>query len=387
MTRILNDAEFRTIRIIVISSVLPSNTSAGHVLLHRHLVNRKEIVLEICENRQSKWSVASCRRRIASALSSAAPRTAQSLMLSANGNWYTSPTYVPSDQPTVVLTVAHGDLFLPAMRYAREHGLPLVTFFHDWWPDIANVTASQRATIERQFRDLYQQSSLALCVSQGMKNELGDHPNSHVLLPLPQQQELKIHDARSQNSKILKVVYAGNLHQYGPMLESLMRSAKEYQILKLEVRGGNPDWTEDFKEEMRANGMWLPLAYGSEFDDWNASADVFLVPQSFDSADQRMMATNFPSKLPEMAKWGRPLVLWGPQYASALRWNQDGHALGITDSDPNAVIQELLRIHKDAEVYEELCRGARHVAQNEFDPDGVQLQFLRLMNSLRSHAV
>ena len=133
--------------------------------------------------------------------------------------------------------------------------------------------------------------------------------------------------------------------------------------------------------------MWLPLAYGTEFDDWNASADVFLVPQSFATADRRMMATNFPSKLPEMAKWGRPLVLWGPQYASSLRWNQDGHALGITDSDPDAVIQELLHIHEDSDAYEELCRGARQVAQNEFDPDGIQLQFLRLMNSLRGHAV
>src|SRR6202021_4325039 len=41
-----------------------------------------------------------------------------------------------------------------------------------------------RAILERRFHRLYRQAALAFCTSEGMKEFLGPHPNSHVLYPL-----------------------------------------------------------------------------------------------------------------------------------------------------------------------------------------------------------
>ncbi|MEP3477685.1 MAG: glycosyltransferase [Fuerstiella sp.] len=368
----------QAIRVILISSVLPTNTSAGNVVLHRHLVNRPNIQLQICENLQPKWTPVSLLRRIASAIGATLPRVGQSVLLSADGNWFTPPAYVPSGQPTVVLTVAHGDLYAPAIRYAEKHDLPLVTFFHDWWPDIANVTASRQAKIEKQFRELYQRSSLALCVSEGMREHLGDHPNSHVLLPIPSQTSLPTRSTGKCGNPI-RVAYAGNLSEYGPMLQSLMEASLNFPSIKLEVRGANPDWPTEFQQEMRRRRMWLPFAAVQEFEAWMSSVDAFLIPQSFDPASARMMETNFPSKLLEMAQWGKPLVLWGPKSASGLQWNRNGMAVGVTTPDPNVVIQALLHIQKDSGQYQTLCEATRQLSHEKLNPNRIQNLFTTLL--------
>lgn len=369
----------QAIRVIVISSVLPANTSAGNVVLHRHLVDRKEIDLEICQNTQSKWSGPSWGRRIGNKFKKIAPRTAQSLMLSGNGNWFTPTRYVPKDRPTAVLTVAHGDLYLPAMNYAREHNLPLVSFFHDWWPDIANVNTSRRVIIEKQFRELYQQSSLALCVSEGMQEHLGAHRNSHVLLPIPSDTNTQTMARANECGCPMRVAYAGNLTEYGPMLQSLMEASQQHPSIRLEVRGANPRWPTEFQQDMRQRGMWLPFVTVQEFEEWMSSVDAFLIPQSFDPTSARMMETNFPSKLLEMAKWGKPLVLWGPETASGLQWNRNGIAVGISDPNPSAVFQALLSLQEDGSQFETLSASARQLSE-ELSSSRLQNQFVTLLD-------
>lgn len=68
---------------------------------------------------------------------------------------------------------------------------------------------------------------------------------------------------------------------------------------------------------MRDRQLWLDFAPREELNDWLASADVFLVVMSFDPALMRRMETSFPSKLPEYAQFGKPLVIWGPELSGA----------------------------------------------------------------------
>ena len=59
------------------------------------------------------------------------------------------------------------------------------------------------------------------------------------------------------------------------------------------------------------------------------SADAFLITQTFEEKDRRLMQTNFPSKLTEFAKFEKPLILWGPEYASGPKWGREtGLGLG-----------------------------------------------------------
>ncbi|MFM8718237.1 MAG: glycosyltransferase family 4 protein, partial [Chthoniobacterales bacterium] len=74
---------------------------------------------------------------------------------------------------------------LAAQRVARSLQVPLVASFNDWfdYPWFRGLPG-QRDAVEKRFRRLYREADLAVCTSEGMRDELGAHPNSHVLYPL-----------------------------------------------------------------------------------------------------------------------------------------------------------------------------------------------------------
>jgi hypothetical protein len=54
-----------------------------------------------------------------------------------------------------------------------------------------------------------------------------------------------------------------------------------------------------------------------------AEADFAFVPMSFESGSlERNMRISFPSKLTDCTVAGLPLLIWGPEYCSAVRWAQ-----------------------------------------------------------------
>jgi len=372
-----------SVNVILISSVLPEPTSAGNVVLHRHLVESASVNLIQTANRNSTWSLAFSFRRLCGWLSKTGlRRLSEQLILGLRGKWFQPDVKAASYPDAIVVTVAHGDQFHVAQSFAKKHDLPLVTFFHDWWPDVANVSDRVRSKLELDFQRLYTESDLALCVSPGMKERLGDHANSHVLFPVPATTQVKTSAPSTNCSSPMRVLYAGNLTEYGPMLEALLRATESDPFIQLEVRGSNPCWSEAFKTQMLASGNWLPFAERRVFDAWMASADAFLIPQSFDPKARRKMETNFPSKLVEMAKWGRPLILWGPVTSSGMQWNRMQHAFGVESPDVSAVVEGLKRIQFDLELYQSLCSSALRLAEHKFSHDYIQKQFLDLLTKL-----
>jgi hypothetical protein len=58
--------------------------------------------------------------------------------------------------------------------------------------------------------------------------------------------------------------------------------------------------------------------------------------------------TSFPSKLPEYAQFGKPIVIWGPEYCSAIHWGREGdRALCITEASPKVVVAALQNLSVD----------------------------------------
>ena len=53
-------------------------------------------------------------------------------------------------------------------------------------------------------------------------------------------------------------------------------------------------------------------------------ADFVFAPMTFDSDGiQHNMRLSFPSKLADYTVTGLPLLIWGPEYCSAVRWARD----------------------------------------------------------------
>ena len=369
------------IHVIVISAVRPEPTSAGQIILHRHLVDQPGITLEVYGTEPKRPSLSKLIRRAADRLGKTRlHRFVEDFWVLWAGRWMDSelPKTLPAPGRTVVLTVAHGDGFMAAWRYARRHKLPLVAFFQDWWPDIACVHRPVRRLLERRFRQFYSAADVAICVCPGMRDALGPNRKANVLHDMPAKIDpLPVEDCRPPGP--FKILYFGNLNDYGPMLGDVLEASLEYPEFLIQVRGNQPAWTEERKTTMRANSRWLDFAPRHELNAWLASADAFLIPMVFDPTIRRRMETSFPSKLIEFAQFGKPLVIWGPEYCSAIRWARvRDSALCVTDSSPHTLMHEL-----EALSINELMRLAgksREASEREFSPVLIQQQFLALLH-------
>jgi len=365
------------IRVIVISSVRPEPTSAGQIILHRHLVNQPGIEWESYGSEPTRLTASSAVRRAVGRLAQTRlHRWVHDFWAWRDGRWLDGclPKAVSDRKQTVVLTVAQGDACGSARRFAQQHRLPLVTIFHDWWPDMAAVHAPFQKLLEKRFRELYCQSQLALCVSEKMRELLGPHPNAQVLYPIPA--KVNPMPPSQKLGDHFRALYFGNLHEYGPMVAGGLNMLKRHPQIRLEVRGGNPRWPVSFKQEMKLEGLWIDYAPRTELAEWMGTADVFLVPMIFEPNMRRRMETSFPSKMVEMAQFGKPLVIWGPEYCSAVQWARKGNrALCVTDPNPMALRQVLEKLATSVDEQRQLADCAFCAAQTDFNSDRIQRQF------------
>lgn len=376
-----------SIRVMLISSVQPEPASAGNIILYRHLINQTDVEIKVLGYKppRSRWDNSS-RNLMGRIGKTRFHRWAEDYNVWNNGYWLDSelPSKTNAKPDDLILTVAHGDACWAAQRYARTCRLPLVTIFHDWWPDIPSMHSFARRILEKQFRQLYRESNLAFCVSEGMREQLGSHPNAQILYPIPEKKSDDIGikaRGRGPQRKYFKVLYCGNLFEYGPMLREAMEILKGQPDVHIEVRGGKPNWPIAFCEESRASGQWLDFAPRKDLDEWLASADAFLVPMVFDSAMRRRMKTSFPSKLAEFAQFGKPIIVWGPEYSSAVQWAKSGYkAMCVTQNSPNVLAEAILQLAKDSFMQKYFSLKASESAKNEFNPHLIHNQFLTAIN-------
>ena len=102
-----------------------------------------------------------------------------------------------------------------------------------------------------------------------------------------------------------------------------------------------------------------------------------LVVMSFDARLARRMITSFPSKLTEAMQLGLPIVIWGPEYCSAVQWARGGErALCVTDPNPLALRRTLEELAASRSDQERLAKSAREAAAGDFNYEQIQAQFL-----------
>lgn len=375
------------IRVIFISSVRPEPTSAGQIILYRHFCNRPEFDLEVYGFEPQKISFRMLLRRVLGKIAqfgSIFEILVNCAWVLWKGRWIDKdlPAIVSKSQKTIVGTVAHGDGFYAAQRFAKKHGLPLVVFFQDWWPDLAGVPKSYIKILDKNFLELAKTCALGICVSEGMKRALGGGRNLEVLLPISGQFEIAPHPEVKKNDKtVFKIIYSGNLDFYGGMLLEALRVFKDHPTIQLQVRGSNPNWPEEAKKEMRDAGLWLEFAPRSELDSWLQSADAFLIPMVFEEKYRRRMETSFPSKLIEFAQFGKPLIVWGPEYCSLLKWAEKANsAVCSNQTDPFNLKSKLEHLIRNNDCIDELSKKTALLADGEFNPLIIQKKFLDLLN-------
>lgn len=371
------------LKVLLISSVLPRDTIGGEVVLYRHLSMTSELSLAIatedchglrCEEiieikgnqllkrlartRISKWShdVRQC--------------------FDTFHNTKKLKHYIQEKKPDIILTVAHNELFWLAQKMSQEFQIPLVTFFHDWWPDMAYVHSFARKLLATRFKQLYQQSQLAFCVSEEMRQALGEHPNAQIMFPIPERAEIGKPLVNSEGEGKFTVIYAGNFSGiYGPMIQALCNSFSAISGLQLKLFGPKPDWQESLIQEVKVKGMYG--GFVSRLDQELSKANALLVAMSFNQLDKMRMQTSFPSKLVGYCQFGKPIIIWGPEYCSAICWGrQHQSAVVITSPVAEDLMKAIKELATQPEEQKRLGKKALEMAQGMFNQEKIQQQFV-----------
>jgi len=372
------------IKVLVISSVVPNaRGSGGELVLHRRLKSNLQIESEVVS-----WQRFPFRLKIIGKLRELG---FQSLSRSMECLCPVLPSkkmvddLVCSFRPDIVLTVAHGWWHIQARRVAGQFGLPLISFFQDWWPDFPDVPLAFRSRVEREFRKTCVESNVAICVSDGMRRELGEPQNALVLHDAPSLAGSG--ETPSDFQFPLRVAYFGNLSEYGQLIENALRALKSSQHVQLEVFGASPLWTSGAEEEFRSTGVYHGFVTSDELAKSLGVFQAAFIVMSFAPSHRRRMTTSFPSKLIDATQLGLPIIIWGPEYCSAVTWARNGNkALCVTDPNPLTLREALEELAACPSELRRLAKSASDAAATDFSRERIQLQFMEALTRAKDHA-
>ena len=243
-------------------------------------------------------------------------------------------------QPEAVLTIMHGYSWAKAHEVAMRLRIPLHCIVHDDWPRMRSSFGQSH--IDRQFGRCYASSSTRFCVSQAMVEDYARRYGcaGSVMHPFRAAGVVSAENppTRLQHEQPITVAFAGSVNGQGYI------DALHHLATRLALRSGTlviygPLTTVDAKR----CGLNLPnvtiggLVRPTELvETLRRSADVLFVPMSFAPEDRVNMTLAFPSKLADCTLTGLPLLVYGPDYSSVIRFACENPGLAevvSTDSD------------------------------------------------------
>jgi glycosyltransferase involved in cell wall biosynthesis len=153
--------------------------------------------------------------------------------------------------------------------------------------------------------------------------------------------------------------------------------------LEIIVVGPNADWPKHLLERARATGTYLGFKPPEEAAEVLASANALLVVMSFDLEHELFMRTSFRTKFLDYVAFGKPVILWGPEYCTPIRVaRRHGGAAVVSSSDADAVMALSRQMAADSALSEKLSNEALQLHQTLFNPDRLQDIFVQKITEL-----
>lgn len=390
-------SEVRT-RVMLVSIVPPRNDCGVRIVMYRHLVDRDPFDLQVVSNADfaddllihTKLKLPYLFERLRK--SRFGPRLSKWIADYKNFIW---PLMIPKVldeaitrfKPDVILTLAETNLCHIAAKAAKKHKIPLAGLFLDWFPIMKGHYGHRwtRGLLSTRYRKLYHQCDLAFCTSDGMQEVLGDHTNSHVIYPMPGRHAVPKTFSPPKTGKF-RIVYVGSVQDfYGRMICSLIEAIEETEDLEIIVVGPNADWPADILNRAKEKSIYLGFKPPSEAAEVLAGADALLVIMSFEPEHRLFMETSFTTKFLDYSAYGKPMILWGPDYCTPARVaKREGGALVVDSPDVVGVLAGSRRIASDTLLRATLSNQARTLHKGIFSPERLQDIFVGEIAKLAS---
>jgi glycosyltransferase involved in cell wall biosynthesis len=200
-----------------------------------------------------------------------------------------------------------------------------------------------------------------------MRNELGPHPNAHVLYPIGADTDLAARPDPTANDHFT-FCFAGNLDRwYGTMVHDLMQASELEPTVRLRVFGANHRWPVEFVKGQIIKGVFHGFRPFEQLIPELQKADAFLLPMGFGADAALIERTSFKTKLLDYILFEKPILVWGPEYSTAIaiaRKYECAHC--VTNPSPKAALAGMKELAQDRSLREILVQNARKMRAAEF---------------------
>jgi hypothetical protein len=276
--------------------------------------------------------------------------------------------------PDAVISVGHGFGWLTAAKVAGDLRMPFHLIVHDDWPRLSGVTGQCRDWLEALFAQVYCDAASRLCVSPYMVEEYFRRYGARGSVLYP---------SRSTECPVFEPVlgrvftpedemvigYGGNgcpeVVSCLRILASVLAAAKA----RLFIYG---PFANTVKQELLAISSSITFHGMVPYKDMilglHATADILFVPMSFGDESRDNMIVSFPSKLADYTATGRPLLIYGPSFCSAVRWAKSHFEVAevVEEADSAQLLASLIRLRNNPTHSSVLARRAGEVGKQNF---------------------
>lgn len=279
---------------------------------------------------------------------------------------------IRASRADIVVVVAEPPVFLPAVRAANRLGVPIVAVAHDWSNVWLDLPWRLRALVDRNFVRACRRCSVVLSVSEELAAAI-DAPNVEVLFPIPGDERPTASPAAAPPA--FHAVYAGIFHHFHAREMSALCAelARRGRTDLLQLWGLEPDWSWPVIQPVRDGGFYRGIANHQRLAEILGAAGALLVICPFGAEWEKFARYSFPSKLTEYCRFGRPVIVWGPPHAAAVRWGKRTGAVRVIEApDPTLVVESLLEWERDPHAARQIGEAAAHEAATTFSPQRLQ---------------
>ncbi|MEJ7590188.1 MAG: hypothetical protein WKF77_01430 [Planctomycetaceae bacterium] len=288
------------------------------------------------------------------------------------GSYFTSSLAraVQDFDPQIVVSVAHGYAWHTAFRYAKRHDLPFFLIVHDAFEYTVDLPRGIKDKAVSVFIQAFQLAAEVFCVSSFMTEFYGHRTARQAVTLLPSRdRDNPVYSSPKtiDPNGVIRIGYAGGLHNsgYRELTEKLAVMCAEMQLQLCIFGPDSPPFAIGKHVSYEGN-----LPSNLLIQTLREKVDVLFSPQSFDEADRIGMETNFPSKLADYTATGLPLLIWGPKYASSIKWarQHEGVAVVVDDNGESRFREALLEIQA-AEVRNNVTKRSICVGEEQFSSE------------------
>jgi hypothetical protein len=254
-------------------------------------------------------------------------------------------------RPDAIVTVTHGFSWIAAAAVAQREKLPLYVIVHDDWPRITHAGVLSRKHLDRRFAFILRQAATTFCVSPAMQETYQNRYSARTSLLYPSRSKdsySQVAPNTAQSDSRLTVAFAGTVNSdgYARLLRlvahSLVAFSGRLLLFGPHTARSLEQWKLNF-ETIENRGLVDAEEIRAVLQ---REANVLLVPMSFVPEEKENMRLGFPSKIAEYSATGLPMLIFGPEYCSAVQWAQGYESVAevVTSDTPNAIGAALNRL-------------------------------------------